>query len=131
MHTPHSAHSEPSVNEDHVIQSLRKILQDLSPHSLPQLVVRLYKSDAKFKDYFQNTLKISVKTFLLQNPSIFEFDEENCTVTLAKELPKFSAEEVSKHCTKDDAWIALDGQVYDITEFVRTHWGWTSAGNSH
>ncbi len=116
------------VNEYFIIQCLRTILRESSGHSLPQLVIKLYEINAGIKNFIQNTIKTTVKKFLLQHPSIFNIDDENGTVTLTEELPIFSSEEVSKHCTKDDAWIAIDGQVYDITEFVQTHWGWTSAG---
>ena len=27
-------------------------------------------------------------------------------------------------------WIVVNGDVYDITDFVRTHWGWNSAGKN-
>ena len=116
------------VNEFLIIKYLRAILQEDRSHSLSQLVIKLYKCDDRIKDFIQNALQINVKKFLLKYPEFFSFDEESSTVTLTEELPIFSSEEISKHCTKDDAWIAVDGQVYDITEFVRTHWGWTSAG---
>eukprot|EP00419_Tripos_fusus_P013059 CAMPEP_0172669104 /NCGR_PEP_ID=MMETSP1074-20121228/9474_1 /TAXON_ID=2916 /ORGANISM="Ceratium fusus, Strain PA161109" /LENGTH=516 /DNA_ID=CAMNT_0013485841 /DNA_START=68 /DNA_END=1618 /DNA_ORIENTATION=+ len=32
-------------------------------------------------------------------------------------------EEVSKHCTADDAWIIVDGNVYDVTKFAKLHPG--------
>lgn len=32
-------------------------------------------------------------------------------------------EEVQKHCTADDAWIVVDGDVYDVTKFARLHPG--------
>lgn len=41
-----------------------------------------------------------------------------------KELVKtFSAKEVAKHRSKDDAWLVIDGKVYDITEFAKNHPG--------
>jgi len=39
-------------------------------------------------------------------------------------------QEVARHNHKEDAWIVVNGDVYDITEFVRTHWGWNSAGKN-
>jgi len=33
-------------------------------------------------------------------------------------------EEVAKHKAREDAWIVVDNQVYDITEHVVHHPGW-------
>lgn len=35
----------------------------------------------------------------------------------------FSAEEVSKHKTENDLWVASEGKVYDVSPFVRRHPG--------
>lgn len=32
-------------------------------------------------------------------------------------------EEVTKHQSPTDAWVVLDGRVYDITTFVKSHPG--------
>jgi len=37
-------------------------------------------------------------------------------------------EEVARHCRKDDAWIVVNDQVYDMTAHVLNHEGWTSSG---
>jgi len=42
----------------------------------------------------------------------------------------YTMEEVRKHAHMKDAWIVVDGEVYDITPFVATHWGWSSAGKN-
>ncbi|GLC36982.1 hypothetical protein PLESTB_000171600 [Pleodorina starrii] len=36
----------------------------------------------------------------------------------------WSLSEVRQHARKDDAWIAVDGKVYDITEHLVNHPGW-------
>jgi len=41
----------------------------------------------------------------------------------------YSLEEVSKHVTQRDAWIAVNGNVYDISPFIRTHWGHIGGGS--
>ncbi len=28
---------------------------------------------------------------------------------------------LAKHCTEDDAWMALGGRVYDVTSYVEVH----------
>eukprot|EP00027_Filamoeba_sp_ATCC50430_P000705 CAMPEP_0168548240 /NCGR_PEP_ID=MMETSP0413-20121227/4456_1 /TAXON_ID=136452 /ORGANISM="Filamoeba nolandi, Strain NC-AS-23-1" /LENGTH=71 /DNA_ID=CAMNT_0008578531 /DNA_START=77 /DNA_END=289 /DNA_ORIENTATION=- len=33
-------------------------------------------------------------------------------------MKEYTLEAVSEHNTQDDAWIALEGQVYDITDFL-------------
>lgn len=35
----------------------------------------------------------------------------------------FSVEELKKHNSKSDCWIAIDGQVYDVSQFVASHPG--------
>jgi nitrate reductase (NAD(P)H) len=38
-------------------------------------------------------------------------------------LPMYTTEEVSKHNTREDLWVAMDGLVYDLTAYVRDHPG--------
>jgi len=35
----------------------------------------------------------------------------------------FTAEQVAQHCTKDDAWVILNGKIYDVTLFLEEHPG--------
>ncbi len=34
-----------------------------------------------------------------------------------------SSEELSKHSTKDNCWLAIKGKVYDVTSFINSHPG--------
>ncbi len=34
-----------------------------------------------------------------------------------------SADEVAKHNTRDDCWVIISGQVYDVTDFLEMHPG--------
>lgn len=38
-------------------------------------------------------------------------------------LREYTVEEVSAHCSEDDAWIIIDEHVYDVTRFVPRHPG--------
>ena len=115
-------------NEWKVVACLESLLREDASFPLHSVVIHLYKQDARIKVYIRDVLKETVVSLLQRYPQIFNLDAENSTVSLAKKFPVYSIEDISRHCTKDDAWIAVDGKVYDITEFVRTHWGWTSAG---
>lgn len=35
----------------------------------------------------------------------------------------FTAQEVSKHCVPGDLWVVLNGQVYNLSEFLAFHPG--------
>eukprot|EP00929_Paragymnodinium_shiwhaense_P084224 TRINITY_DN45014_c0_g4_i1.p1 TRINITY_DN45014_c0_g4~~TRINITY_DN45014_c0_g4_i1.p1 ORF type:complete len:517 (+),score=91.66 TRINITY_DN45014_c0_g4_i1:76-1626(+) len=35
----------------------------------------------------------------------------------------FTKDDVAKHCTADDLWIIVDGDVYDVTKFAKLHPG--------
>lgn len=47
----------------------------------------------------------------------------NDLITGGKKLPTFSIEEVSKHNTIEDAWIAIDGYVLNVTDWIDNHPG--------
>jgi len=40
-----------------------------------------------------------------------------------EDLPLYTLEEVAKHNNRSDAWIALDGFVYDVTKWIPQHPG--------
>jgi len=48
----------------------------------------------------------------------------------SKEFGSVSASELAKHVHRDDAWIAVDGIVYNITPHLQNHPGWSSASIS-
>lgn len=36
---------------------------------------------------------------------------------------KYTSEEVSRHCTRGDSWVSVDGAVYDVSRFSDHHPG--------
>jgi cytochrome b involved in lipid metabolism len=36
---------------------------------------------------------------------------------------KITAEELAVHCSKESAWLSLDGVVYDVTVYLKYHPG--------
>jgi cytochrome b involved in lipid metabolism len=41
----------------------------------------------------------------------------------------YTLQEVSRHVTQRDAWISVQGNVYDISPFIRSHWGHIGGGS--
>ena len=44
---------------------------------------------------------------------------------MSNELPTYTLEEVAKHNTSESRWIAVNGIVYNVTEFITKHPGGT------
>lgn len=51
----------------------------------------------------------------------------NSTQTTTPEIEDkkdgYTLDEIAPHSTKDDCWIAIEGKVYDVTEFIEKHPG--------
>jgi len=45
------------------------------------------------------------------------------TVKKGQSVPVYRMQQVSRHNTRGDAWIVVDGKVYDVTEYVDVHPG--------
>lgn len=42
----------------------------------------------------------------------------------------FSMDDVRRHTSKDDAWVVIHGNVYNVTNFLKYHPGWTVGSQS-
>lgn len=47
--------------------------------------------------------------------------KDNATIPSKREQKKISMSELSKHNSQDDCWVAINGDVYDLTEFAEEH----------
>lgn len=43
--------------------------------------------------------------------------------TVVHDLPSFTRDEVSQHRTRDDCWIIVRGEVYNVTSWLDKHPG--------
>eukprot|EP00798_Chlamydomonas_sp_ICE-L_P030520 gene30520-35548_t len=57
----------------------------------------------------------------------------SCPMLSRRELRKldksWTLDEVKQHSYRDDGWIAVEGNVYDITQHIVDHDGWKDGGN--
>lgn len=40
-----------------------------------------------------------------------------------KTLKEYTCEEVKQHCTKNDCWVIISGEVYDLSKWIQFHPG--------
>ena len=66
---------------------------------------------------------------LLKSPSSSRSDDDAIPdpTAAAKPLRTFTLAQVAEHASKEDAWIVIDGGVYDITPYVTEHPGGVKA----
>eukprot|EP01130_Rhizamoeba_saxonica_P014602 TRINITY_DN639_c0_g1_i1.p2 TRINITY_DN639_c0_g1~~TRINITY_DN639_c0_g1_i1.p2 ORF type:complete len:101 (-),score=32.80 TRINITY_DN639_c0_g1_i1:126-428(-) len=43
--------------------------------------------------------------------------------TIDDDTPEFTLDQVREHVEKDNLWLAIDGNVYDVSDFVPRHPG--------
>jgi predicted heme/steroid binding protein len=116
------------VTEKVIISHLRELVSECKVCSIPHVILKLFEKEPNAKEFIKASGNTTI-SIMRSLPTVFCINEIENTVSIAEDCPLFTIEEIARHCSKDDAWIVVDGIVYDITEFVRTHWGWTSAGD--
>lgn len=87
--------------------------------------------DNSFKVYIALVVLgiLGVFVFILSKPSNTEPDSATDTLvetTPSEEFPSspnYSLLEISEHSSESDCWLAVEGQVYDVTEFIPSHPG--------
>ncbi|KAL3937146.1 MAG: hypothetical protein SGBAC_007684 [Bacillariaceae sp.] len=62
--------------------------------------------------------KVSVKKGI---PLLERAATQTLQKTVTAELPEITIEELAKHNTEEDIWVAIEGVVYDFTEFAHEH----------
>jgi cytochrome b involved in lipid metabolism len=45
------------------------------------------------------------------------------TSTTSSSVPRFTAAEIATHSTTSSCWLVVDGRVYDVTTYLRSHPG--------
>jgi cytochrome b involved in lipid metabolism len=122
------------VTEQSIINTIISILRESKgTATVAATVVALYKTDTRNKDFVKNQLGITVVALLERHPTHFALDAAKHLVALSSDETSahvFTMDEISRHNHKEDAWIVVNDEVYNITEFVRTHWGWNAAGSA-
>ncbi|CCH43739.1 Cytochrome b2, mitochondrial [Wickerhamomyces ciferrii] len=83
------------------------------------------KKTTKSKTYSQNSL-IALGISITAIASIYSYNQSQNY--LSADVPKWSdieltPEIVSQHNKKDDCWVVIKGQVYDLTDFLTSHPG--------
>lgn len=132
-----------TIDKESITRCLKRIVHSHPKRStgipVMEVVKALYKEDAAHKGYIKETLNSSVielmqkdrESFLVHyGDKVFAASAGKVSGGRIHEMKAFTMDEVSTHCKNDDAWIVVDGAVYDITPFVATHWGWSSAGKN-
>jgi len=81
------------------------------------------------KQFNQQTQDPTRKESKTRTKTKSEEDEVKMFKKVDKKLMKdvYTTEEVSKHCTAEDCWMIIKGNVYDITQYFDLHPGGTRA----
>ncbi len=67
-----------------------------------------------------------VVVLLIAGVLIFKNQKENKMtdqINIQNDSKEITLSEVANHSTQSDCWIAIEGGVYDVTDFISTHPG--------
>ena len=72
-----------------------------------------------------NSAKCVAKSILSRNIRDVQYSQPDKFIPteIPDHLPEYTLLDVSRHHTIDDAWIAIDGYVYDVTQWIPLHPG--------
>lgn len=57
----------------------------------------------------------------MSTPRIDFHRSEDKQEQIERILPEISSTELGKHNTEDDCWVAIHGNVYDLSDFAESH----------
>lgn len=58
-----------------------------------------------------------------QSPTSNSVSSQQTATDTAKPLPVYTLAELSTHNKETDCWLAINGNVYNVTQFINTHPG--------
>lgn len=100
------------------------IKKNQNEYEMSQIIIDFANSYQVFYDIILNQLHTTIPELITNNPELFTINYKN-QVTLTPLKKKrirfnFTKEEVADHHYQNDAWIIIDEDVQDITQFLRT-----------
>ena len=95
-------------------------------HSLPQPCLITLTTHPKYIPTYLPTLQEALDICCTSMPELrnpLAPKPKRAPLDPTKPIPTFTKAQVAKHSSRDDAWIIVDGKVYDVTEYVDIHPG--------
>ena len=90
---------------------VKELQQGVQGASVAQVVGAVYKNDPRIKDFIKETLSCTAIELMTRTPSQFAISRDKRVVLPADSGAAITMEEVAKHCTKEDGWIVVKGEV--------------------
>lgn len=90
---------------------VKELQQGVRGASVTQVVGAVYKNDPRMKDFIKETLGCTAIELMARTPRQFAISRDKCVVLPADSGAAITMEEVAKHCTKEDGWIVVKGEV--------------------